>query len=96
MADDDMAFLNLVLLLGTMASRRLEGVARAEPDERNERLHAARGTVDMLASLKKRTAGRLSPEEERVMDSVLRDLQARYVRALAAPKGPARNTGEGR
>jgi hypothetical protein len=87
MADDDLAFLNLVLLLGTMAARRLDGVARAEPGERNERLHAARDTVDMIASLKKRTTGRLSPEEERVMDSVLKDLQARYVRALSAGGG---------
>jgi len=87
MADDDLAFLNLVLLLGTMTSRRLDGVARAGPDERNERLHAARGTIDMLASLKKRTTGRTTPEEERVLDSVLRDLQSRYVRALASPSG---------
>ncbi len=88
MADDDLAFLNLVLLLGTMASRRLDGVAKAAPDERNERLHASRGTIDMLLSLKKRTTGRTTPEEERVIDSVLRDLQARYVRALASPQAP--------
>jgi hypothetical protein len=92
MADDDLAFLNLILLLGAMASRRLDGVARAGADERNERLHATRGTIDMLTSLKKRTAGRLSPEEDRVIDSVLRDLQSRYVRALASP--PASSTGK--
>ena len=93
MPDDDLAFLNLVLLLGTMASRRLDGTARADADERNTRLHATRDTIDMLTSLKKRTTGRLNPEEERVIDSVLKDLQSRYIRALAtqppSPRNPA-------
>jgi len=88
MPDDDLAFLNLVLLLGTMASRRLDGTARADAEERNTRLHATRDTIDMLTSLRKRTSGRLTPEEERVMDSVLRDLQSRYVRALATQPAP--------
>lgn len=90
MADDDLAFLNLVLLLGGMAARRLDALPRATVEERNERLHAARGTIDMLMSLKKRTTGRLVGEEERVIDSILRDLQARYVRALASPAAPAK------
>jgi len=90
MPDDDLAFLNLVLLLGAMTSRRLDGVARATAEERNTRLHASRDTIDMLASLRKRTTGRLSPEEERVMDSILKDLQFRYVRALATQPAPPR------
>jgi hypothetical protein len=90
MAEDDLAFLNLVLLIGTMASQRLDMIAQSPADERNEFLHKARENLDMLTSLKKRTQGRLSPEETKVVDTMLQNLQARYVKALArAPGAPA-------
>lgn len=83
MADDDLAFLNLVLLVGTMATQRLDALPTAGPDERNTMLHKTRETIDMLAALKKRTLGRLSPDEERILGTLLTDLQTRYVKALA-------------
>lgn len=96
MAEDDIAFMNLILLMGTMASQRLEAAQTGEADRRNEYLHRCRETLDMLVSLRKRTAGRLSAEEEKVLETILRDLQVRYVQVLArsggtgAPKqGPA-------
>ncbi len=88
MADDDLAFLNLVLLLGTMATQRLDAVGRAGDTDRNASLQRARDTLDMLTSLRKRTQGRLTVEEERVVDTLLKDLQARYVRALTRRPGP--------
>ena len=89
MADDDLAFLNLVLLLGNVATQRLDLAAAGGGADRNARLQRARDTLDMLTSLRKRTTGRLAPEEERVMETLLKDLQARYVRALVArPAGP--------
>ena len=88
MADDDLAFLNLVLLIGTMASQRLESADDGTPDLRNEHLHRCRENIDMLVALKKRTNGRLAPEEEKVLDTLLRDLQSRYVKALVR-SGPS-------
>lgn len=84
MADDALAFMNLLLLLGTMTTRRLESIAVSPSDQRNELLHKAREAIDMLASLKKRTAGRLTDEESRIMETLLKDLQTRYVKALAS------------
>lgn len=90
MAEDGLAFLNLLVLLGAMTTRRLEEVAVSPADRRNELLHKSRETIDMLASLKKRTSGRLTDEEARVMDTLLTDLQTRYVKTLASrPAGPA-------
>lgn len=88
-ADDELAFLNLVLLLGNLATQRLDGVARGAEGERNARLQRARDVLDMLTGLRKRTQGRLTTEEERVIDTLLRDLQARYVRVLVNRPGPA-------
>jgi hypothetical protein len=87
MADDELAFLNLILLLGTMTNTRLDTSAKAPDDARNEILHKARETIDMLASLKKRTQGRLTVEEDRVMATMLSDLQTKYVKALARRSG---------
>ena len=83
MAEDDMAFLNLLLLVGTLVTRKLEAAEKAGERERNEHLHRARESIDMVASLKGRTAGRLKPEEARVLDTMLGEFQARYVRATA-------------
>ena len=90
MADDDLAFMNLVLLLGTMASQRLEAARTGPAGRRNEYFHKCRETIDMLVSLKKRTAGHLSGEESGLLETVLRDLQARYVKGLVrgAPQPP--------
>lgn len=83
MADDDLAFLNLVLLVGTMATQRLDALTSGDPEERNAKLHKTRETIDMLAALKKRTLGRLTPDEERILGTLLTDLQTKYVKALA-------------
>ena len=89
MADDELAFLNLVLTLGTLAKSRLDAAARGG-DGRNEALKRARDSIDMLAALRKRTVGRLTPEEDKVTDALMRDLQSTYVRTLArAPGGAA-------
>ena len=88
MADDDIAFLNLVLLIGTMASQRLDSASEGTPERRNEHLHRCRENIDMLVALKKRTSGRLAPEEDKVLGTLLRDLQSRYVRALVGA-GPS-------
>ena len=88
MADDELAFLNLILLVGTMTRQRLDLIGQSPADQRNEHLHKARESIDMLTSLRKRTGGRLSPEETRVMETLLSDLQTRYVKALANRPGP--------
>lgn len=86
MADDALAFMNLLVLIGAMTTTRLEQAARGG-ETRNESLHKAREYIDMLASLKKRTTGRLTDDEARIMDTLLKDLQTRYVKTLATRPG---------
>ncbi len=88
MADDELAFLNLVLTLGTLAKSRLDAASRGG-EGRNESLKRARDSIDMLAALRKRTTGRLTVEEDKIVDALMRDLQAAYVRTLARTSGGA-------
>lgn len=84
-----MAFLNLILLLATMAAQRLDALGQSPVDSRTELLGKARETINMLTGLKKRTQGRLTVEEGKVIDTLLRDLQQRYVKALGLRPGGA-------
>ena len=79
---DDLAFLNLILILGTMAAQRLDAVAAGGPEQQAETLPRARESITMLSQLKVRTKDRLGPQETIVLNSVLRDLQGRYVKAI--------------
>jgi len=88
MAEDDIAFLNLILMIGTMASQRIEGIKTAGPDERSQLIPKAREAILMLDALKKRTGAALSAEEATVLGTMLKDLQTRYVKALGFRPGP--------
>lgn len=91
MNEEDHAFLNLILMLGTVASQRLDGLASpvsANEAIRNELIPKTRESINMLQALKKRTQGRLTDEEAKVLDALLRNLQMRYVQALGLPGAP--------
>ena len=77
-----MAFLNLILLLGTMASQRLDSLNGGSPEVREKMLPKARENINMLTALKKRTQGRLTTDEAKVIETLLNSLQVRYVQAL--------------
>lgn len=48
----------------------------------------AKQTIDILAMLRDKTKGNLTPEEEKFLDALLMDLQMRFVeRSKAPPKG---------
>ena len=49
-------------------------------------LPRARQFINMLAALKKKTEGRLNEAEGKVLDTLLSDLQARYVKAAGLDK----------
>ncbi len=53
----------------------------AEPD-----LLVAKQTIDILAMLREKTKGNLTPEEERFLDTLLTDLRIRFVERSQARK----------
>ncbi len=73
-------FYTFVLSLGSSAFVHLgdaphpETGRPAEPD-----LLLAHQTIDILAMLREKTKGNLTPEEEKFMENLLMDLRLRYV-----------------
>ncbi len=53
----------------------------AEPD-----LLVAKQTIDILAMLREKTKGNLTPEEEKFLDTLLTDLRIRFVERSQARK----------
>jgi hypothetical protein len=88
MEEDDLSFLNLILMIGTVASQRIDSLHSAPPGQRVDLVPRARETINMLIGLKKRTAGRLNEQEERVLETMLKELQARYVKGLKLLQTP--------
>jgi len=75
-------FHTFVLSLGSSALLHLGELERpgAAGPERN--LPLAKHTIDILGVLEEKTRGNLTPEEAKLMESLLYDLRIRYVEAL--------------
>ncbi len=84
-AGEDLDFINLVsLVAGTAAAELGEKKAGAIAGKQN--LPRARQFINMLTALQKRTDGRLTPQEKTVLEALLADLQAKYVKAAGLDK----------
>jgi hypothetical protein len=84
-AGEDLDFINLVsLVAGTAAAELGEKKAGAVAGKQN--LPRARQFINMLTSLQKKTEGRLTPQEKTVLEALLADLQAKYVKAAGLDK----------
>jgi hypothetical protein len=57
-------------------------------NKKEEDLEAARHTVDILGMLKEKTKGNLTPEEDRLLDSVLYEVRMKYMAKVNRIKLP--------
>jgi hypothetical protein len=82
---EDLDFINLVTLVASTAASEL-GEKKAGNPGGKLNLPRARQFINMLSGLKKKTESRLSEAEAKVLDTLLNDLQARYVKAAGLDK----------
>lgn len=82
-------FQGLVLSLAQATMQHLGKVKNPLTDKMETNLDLARQSIDLLSVLSEKTKGNLSPDEEKLLKSVLRDLQLNYVDTAkdAAPAG---------
>lgn len=71
-------FLNLLTSLGYQALIHLGEAEDPMTQERSTNLEAAREVIDLLVSLKEKTGGHLSQEEERLLSNLLPELQMKF------------------
>jgi len=79
MAPGDAAFLNLVVSIYQSGCIHL-GLAGESEQAVAEALdfEAARGTIEMLLALREKTKGNLSPDEGRILETLVAELQMAY------------------
>ncbi len=81
------AFIELLNLLAMQAVIALGGYQGPGGERIPANPAAAKHHIDLLEILEKKTAGNLSEEEKRALDSVLYELRMQYVQTVSAPRG---------
>lgn len=82
-------FVELVDLLAMQAAIGLGGFQGAGGERIPPNPAAAKHHIDLLEILKNKSAGNLTDDEKRVLDSVLYELRMQYVQAATAPPPPS-------
>jgi hypothetical protein len=75
----DYYFIDLVVMLASSAKIDLAELVHPYYRDKDLNLPRARITINMIASLVKKTSGNLNVEEKKVLREVLEDLQKTYV-----------------
>ena len=93
----DYYFIDLVLMLASSAKIDLGELVHPYYKDKDVNLPRARTTINMIASLVKKTSGNLNIEEKKVLREVIEDLQKTYVekskekaKNSPPPTGPTR------
>jgi len=81
------AFIELLNLLAMQAVIALGGYQGPGGERIPANPAAAKHHIDLLEVLEKKTAGNLTDEEKRTLDSVLYELRLQYVQSVSAPRG---------
>ena len=76
-------FTHFVFSISTSALIQLGEVQDPFTQKTAKNLPLAKQTIDLIGMLKEKTKGNLSPEEEKLIESILYDLRMRYVKASA-------------
>jgi hypothetical protein len=81
-------FYTFIVSLGSSALVHLGDAPHPETQQTGTPdLPLAQQTIDVLAMLREKTKGNLSPEEEQLFDHLLRDLKLRYVERARGQQG---------
>jgi hypothetical protein len=72
-------FIGFISLMANSAMQQLGKLANPFTGKIERNLPGAKATIDMIAMLKVKTTGNLSPEEQQVIDVNLSNLQLNYV-----------------
>jgi Domain of unknown function (DUF1844) len=77
----EVSFTGLIFSLSSSALFHMGEIADPATGEKKKDLGLAKHAVDTIAMLREKTAGNLTPEEQKFVENVLTDLRWRYVKA---------------
>ncbi|OQA91320.1 MAG: hypothetical protein BWY26_01026 [Elusimicrobia bacterium ADurb.Bin231] len=78
----DTHFLSLLYTLSSAAMQQLGKTANPLNQKIEKNLEQARVSIDILEMLNEKTSGNLTPDEEKLLSSMLANLQLNYVYEL--------------
>jgi hypothetical protein len=74
-------FINFIFSLSTSALIQLGEIQDPLTEQQVKDLPLAKQTIDLIGMLREKTKGNLTPDEEKLIETVLYDLRMRYVKA---------------
>ena len=88
-------FTHLVAMFETLALQQLGKLVSPITGKVEQDLRQARITIDMLVMIREKTAGNLLPEEQRIINAVLTELQMNYLdESKRSKEGATGDSGE--
>lgn len=83
-ADDPASFVNFLSTLATNAAAALGAMPHPATGQRTVDLETGKFWIDVMAMLREKTKGNLHPQESRLLEGILGDLQMQYVHLVRA------------
>ena len=88
-------FTHLVAMFETLALQQLGKITSPITGKVERDLRQAQITIDMLVMIREKTAGNLQPEEQRIINAVVTELQMNYLdESKKGKEGAAGDSGE--
>lgn len=88
-ATDPTDFVNLIMFIASPAAAALGLTEHPASGRREVDLPLAQHCIDLLATLRDKTQGRLSHEEQQTLDGLLAELRMQFVALQRAPRAPS-------
>ena len=92
-AHDPASFVSFMMSIASNAASALGMMEHPVTHQREVDVELGKHWIDILGMLEKKTAGNLTPAEQRMLDSLLGDLRMQYVSLANSPQKASRFTG---
>jgi hypothetical protein len=79
-------FISLVMMLASAAWQQLGKVPSPVSGKQEKELQHAQVTIEMLVMIRDKTKGNLSPDEEKLVNNTISDLQLNYADEVSKPQ----------
>lgn len=91
---DPASFVNFVMSIASNAAASLGMMEHPATHEREVDLELGKHWIDVLGMLQKKTQGNLTPQEQKMLDGLLRDLRMQFVSLANATQKPQSFSGK--
>jgi hypothetical protein len=92
-ARDPASFVSFMMSIASNAAAALGMMEHPVTHERDVDVELGKHWIDILGMLEKKTAGNLTPQEKRMLESLLSDLRMQYVSLINSPQYGRKFTG---